>query len=244
MHQHQLLNNITHQNIKVNPKLSVELGNNVASTLIFPTEFNSIQKEFAILLRKHPETEKFYALSLFGFENEENLFLSNKTNSGWQANYVPAMLAKGPFLIGFQDQSKADGNEKEAVIHIDMNNARVGETEGMPLFLEHGGNSSYLEYIANTLHCINDGQHLSEIMFTAFTELGLIEALNIEFELYNGDKYDLQGYYTINEEKLATLDGANLEKLNRAGFLQSAFQIISSLSNLQTLINMKNQTVI
>ena len=243
MSQHQLLNNITHQNIKVNPKLSAELGNNVASALIFPTEFNSIQKEFAILFRKHPDTEKFYALSLFGFENEENLFLSNTTNSGWQANYVPAMLAKGPFLIGFQDQSNDGGNEKEAVIHIDINNARVGETEGMPLFLEHGGNSTYLEYIANTLNCINDGQQLSEIMFTAFTELDLIEALNIEFELNNGDKYDLQGYYTINEEKLAMLDGASLERLNRAGFLQSAFQIISSLSNLQTLINMKNQTV-
>lgn len=244
MTNHVLLNNITHHDLKVLPTLSEKFGNNVACALIFPTEFNNVQKEFAILFRKKPDTGNFYSTCLFGFENNENLYLDTNNNSGWHANYIPAMLAKGPFLIGFQDQSQCGGSEKHPVIHIDTDNPRVSKTQGIPLFLEHGGNSAYLEYIANTLNCINDGQAMADAMFQAFTELDLIETVQIEFELTNGDKYDLQGYFTLNEEKLATLDGSSLEKLNRAGFLQSAFQIVASLSNLQTLINMKNQTVL
>ena len=47
--------------------------------------------------------------------------------------------------------------------------------------------------------------------------------------------------YTINQKKLAELDAENLHKLNRSGFLQGAFLVISSLGNVQRLIEMKGR---
>jgi hypothetical protein len=49
------------------------------------------------------------------------------------------------------------------------------------------------------------------------------------------------GLYTINQQKLAALDGAALERLNRAGFLQAAFLVISSMNNVRRLIALKQQ---
>lgn len=243
MAKHVLLNNISHKNLKIITKFSAEYGDSIASTLTFPTEFDAIQKEYPILFRKDPETEKFQSIALFGFQTNENLFLDTNHNSGWSANYIPAIVVRGPFLIGFQNQSMDGGNEKEPIIHIDTDSPRLSETEGQPVFLEHGGNSPYLDYVSTALKIINEGSEINDIMFTAFTELDLIEPINIDIELNNGDKYQLSGNYTISEEKLAGLSGEQLERLNRSGFLQSAFQVISSLNNVQKLINIKNSKV-
>jgi hypothetical protein len=54
-------------------------------------------------------------------------------------------------------------------------------------------------------------------------------------------KYVLKGFYTINQDRLAQLDGEALEKLNRAGFLQGAFLVVASLNNVKKLIDMKKR---
>ena len=71
---------------------------------------------------------------------------------------------------------------------------------------------------------------VSKAMFAAFTELGLIESVNVEIKLSPTEQYDLVGLHTISEEKLRALDGDALVKLNRAGFLQGAFLVIASLN--------------
>ncbi|MBU2883955.1 SapC family protein [Psychrosphaera sp. B3R10] len=243
MANHVLLNNVTHKDLKIDPRYSAAHGNNIASTIIFPNEIEDIQKEYPILFRKDPETNKFLSTVILGFEKNENLFLDTTTATGWNAEYVPAIIAREPFLIGYQDQSADGGDEKAPVIHIDMDSTRINISDGTALFLEHGGNSQYLENSASSLKRITEGAKLTNVMFAAFEELSLIEPITIEFTLDNGEKYQLNGNYTISEEKLQNLDGASLEKLNRSGFLQSAFLIIASISNIQKLINLKNQLI-
>src|SRR5690606_32686542 len=105
-----------------------------------------LQKEYPILFRQNSETKRYQAVALLGLNQGENLFLNPDLGSGWAANYIPAAIAKGPFLIGRQSRG-ADKNITP-VIHIDLDHAKVGHEDGYPLFLEHGGNSPYLEHIA------------------------------------------------------------------------------------------------
>ena len=130
-----LLNNVSHQNLKVITRFGSEFGNNVGSVLAFPTEFIELQKEYPILFRRNLETQKFHAIALLGLSQSENLFLNPNIGSGWSANYIPAIVAKGPFLIGFQSQDS--GNSKTPVIHIDLDHPTVSQEDGYPLFLEH-----------------------------------------------------------------------------------------------------------
>jgi hypothetical protein len=159
----------------------------------------------------------------------------------WRANYIPGVIARGPFLIGFQDQEIDGEVRKEPVIHVDMEHPRVSRTEGEPVFLPQGGNSPYLDYIANVLRGIRDGIEVSKAMFAAFLEFELIEPVKVEIKLNENEGYSLVGLETINQTKLAALDGAALEKLNKAGFLQGAFLVAASLSNVQRLMAIKQR---
>lgn len=231
------LNNVHHKDLKIISGYSEAFGNNVASVLTFPTEFAQIQREYPILFQKHPTTGEFQSIALLGVKTGENLFLKDNQ---WHANYIPAIVSCEPFIIGFEDQTHLGGNEHEPIIYVNMNSPRVSQTEGEAVFREFGGNTTYLERITQNLHAVYQGFSISQIMFSLFTELNLIEPVQLDIKFNNGELYRLQGNYTINSEKLAALDGESLAKLNNAGVLECAFFAVASLNNMQKLIEIKN----
>lgn len=232
-----LLNNVLHQNLKVITRFGAEFGDNIGSVLAFPTEFVELQKEYPILFRQHPETKKYQATALLGLSQNENLFLNPASISGWKANYIPAVVAKGPFLIGMQSQDS--GSSSIPVIHIDLDHPKVNHEQGYRLFLEYGGNSPYLEHVANILKIIHQGVAMQDAMFTLFSELDLIEPVDIDIDLHNGERHRLLGNFTIHEEKLMALGGEQLARLNKLGFLSLAFAVITSMTNIRRLTDIK-----
>ena len=241
----ELLNNISHKDLRVRSDYSVDLGDNIPSCVTFITEFAEVQKEYPILFRKDRETAEFQAVVLFGFRKNENLFLAAPDSSpqkhrGWNASYVPAAVARGPFMIGYQNQTENGEERKVPVIHVDMDNPKVSQDEGARVFLEQGGNSPYLEQISRMLNLIRDGMNLNRPMFDAFDRYSLIEDVTVDIDLNNGDKHRLNDFYTINADKLMVLDGEVLQKLNRSGFLQAAYFVVASLSNIKRLVDIKN----
>ena len=239
MANHVLLNNVTHQNLRVITRFGAEFGDNVGSVLIFPTEFVELQKEYPILFRRNLETQKYHATALLGLNQSENLFLNPEVGSGWAASYIPAIVAKGPFLIGFQSQDS--GKTQNTVIHIDLDLLKVSLQEGYPLFLEYGGNSPYLDDIVKVFNVFHQGMIVQDVMFELLSEFDLLEPIDIDIDLNNGEKYKLTGNYSINEEKLAELSGDKLEKLNKMGFLPLVYAVIASLTNIRKLTDIKNR---
>ena len=244
MARNELLDNITHKNLKVNPAFSGELGDNIGSTITFITEFSEAQKEYPILFRKDPASKEYQAVILFGLQQDENLFLKVQTekhnNSGWDAHYIPAAVARGPFMIGFQTQRENGQETVSPMVHVDMEHPKISETQGISVFLEQGGNSPYLDHISRLLNVIRDGIEINKHMFAAFEKYELIEPVAINVDLDNLDKLQLTGFHTINTDKLAALEGDALKELSKAGFLQAAYLAVSSLSNIKRLIAMKN----
>lgn len=238
MTRHALLNNIAHKDLRVITRSGAQFGDNVGTVLTFPTEYGDIQREYPIFFRKDPATGEFQSVALLGFQKDENLFLDEH---GWNATYVPGIIARGPFLIGFQEQEIGGDLRREPVIHIDLDNPRVSTTEGEPVFLPQGGHTRYLERIGAILKGIHDGLAVSRAMFAAFMEHALIEPVNVEIKFNAEESFNVRGLYTVSEEKLAALGGEALYKLNRAGFLQGAFLVIASLNNVKKLIDLKHR---
>lgn len=241
MANHVLLNNIDHQDIKIITDYAEELGDNVNAVMTFPTEFADILREYPIFFRKDPNTGEYQSVAILGFEKGENLFLDD---NGWQATYIPGVMARGPFLIGFQQQEVEGELRKEPVIHMDMDSPRVNREKGEPVFLPHGGNSPYLERVATILNGIHQGMAVSKAMFAAFAEADLIEPVSIKIELNQDMGYTFEGYYTINEERLNALTGEMLEKLHQSGFLQGAYLVLASQHNIRRLADKKNRRLL
>lgn len=236
MPRHELLNNVAHKDLRVLNRYGAEFGDASASVLTFPTEYADVQREYPIFFRKDSASGEYQSLALLGFEKGENLFLHD---GAWKASYIPGIVARGPFLIGFQEQQIDGELRKEPVIHVDLDHPRVSMSEGTPVFLPGGGNSPYLDHVATVLRGIRDGLDVSKAMFAAFTALELIEPVNLEIKLSEQEAYSLAGLHTIDQQKLRSLDAESLFRLNQSGFLQAAYLVLASVTNVKRLMTLK-----
>jgi len=237
MTNHVLLNNVDHKDLKVVAARSAKYGDSIQFSATFFWEFRSIQADYPVFFRKDAESGAFTSVAVFGFEDNENLFLSE---TGWRANYIPLTVQRQPFLIGFQQSAPSGGAGKEPVIHIDIDSPRVSDSEGEALFLAHGGISPYLEQINSVLNTINEGYGVHQLFMQELVEHGLLESVALDIKLKDGSQNRLMGFYSINEDALAELEGNVVASLHEKGFLLPIYMAMASLSNIRTLIDKKN----
>lgn len=223
-----VLDNIAHHDLRLIERYGADLGDNTNQMPVFPGEFADIQREYPILFRPTP-SGGFQPIALLGLN--ENLYLSGDQ---WQAHYIPALRQRGPLMIGLDDQ-------QTPATYIDPSHPLISRTEGAPLFLPHGGNGPALERATRALRLIQQGTERLPEMFAAFDAAALLAPVNVELQLNDGSQFKLPELFTISQEGLTQLSGPQLAELNAAGFLALAFHVVSSVNNLQTIINLKNR---
>jgi hypothetical protein len=204
--------------------------------MTFPFEFRSVQAFYPILFHKDGRGE-FYPVALFGFQDGENLFLDE---SGWHARYVPAMVRRQPFLIGFGPAATESDADRRRMLSLDMDSPRVNKERGEALFEPLGGRTPFLEEMATLLERLYHGTEHGKAFVAALQEHGLIESVNFEITLQDGSRNQLLGFYAINEEKLQGLSGEALGQLGEKGFLMPLFMVLASTVNMAALVELKN----
>ena len=229
INQSVLLNNVDHHDLKIRAGSAGETGSAVNQVLVLPTEFEAVQREFPIILREDTQG-KIRPVALLGLAQGQNVFLDSAGQ--WLSKHVPLMVQRGPFSIVAPENGRGD-----PMIQVDTGDPRLSRTEGTPLFLPHGGQAPYLKKMAEVLQAIYLGHQLLEPMVAAFSAAGLLRPVNLELRTGEHEVFAIANAITVDRERLAGLDGAALEKLNREGFLQSAFMIAASLGNVQVLVN-------
>ncbi|QIR14899.1 SapC family protein [Shewanella aestuarii] len=240
MPQHVLLNSVEHKDLKIITERSAKYGDNLWFSVTFPLEFRSVQAHYPIFFQKDSATGQFHSVALFGFKNGENLFLSDQ---GWQASYIPLTVRRQPFLIGLQTFQEDGIQQQQHVIHIDIDNPRVSQTEGVPLFHPFGGNTEYLDEVGDMLGAIHQGLNDSKTFIDTLLKHDLLESFTLDIELDNGNKHQMIGFYTINEEKLNLLSADVLASLHQKGYLQAIYMTMASQSNVRNLLDRKNAQI-
>ena len=232
-----LLNNVDHQDVRIITERSAEYGDSVMYAMTFPHEFRDVQSCYPILFQRD-EKDRFFPLALFGFQEKENLFLDEQ---GWNADYVPAMIRRQPFMIGFQETKQGDGTTR--MMSLDMDHPRVSTEAGERLFQPLGGTTPFLDDAANLMEGIYQGHEANSRFVAALEEHNLIESVTIDITLDDGSRNQLLGFHAINEEKVQELTGDTLEEFSTNGFLMPIFMALASMTNIRTLINLKNRTL-
>lgn len=235
MAQIEALNPQKHSETKINTQFAAKLGYDQGAVMVMPNELRDVQREYAILFRKHAETGRLFPNALLGFSERENLYINS--DNEWQADYVPMAFKKGPFLIGF----KQSEDVRTPIVSIDMDDPRVGNLGNESLFDSDNKPTEYLQQVNDVLQQMHENSALMTNMIEAFNQFGLIEPLTLDIQLHNGEQINFGGAYTISEEKLAGLKAQDLESLNSSGFLSAAYYIAGSLGNIQKLIKFKKQ---
>ncbi len=233
MSNHAILTAQSHHDLRVRTDRAPDLGDDVMCCMTVPTEFRRVQDEYPILFRLNVERDSFAAFALFGFQNGENLFL---TEAGWDARYRPLAMDIQPFLIGVPADGKGD---KQA--HIDMDSPRITKAEGVRIFDDHGRPTPFMETIADKLGALDAGYQASADFFRALNAFDLLEPLSLDITLDDGSTNRLVGFHTINEDRLRSLDAAALGELHAADHLMPIFMAMASLSKIGALVARKNR---
>jgi hypothetical protein len=232
-----VLNNVDHKNLKVDarPESSKEI--HVNRSLVYAVEIGELHKEFPLVFYKHPDSGQTQLHAILGLQKDENLFVGD---SGWSSRYVPAILARGPFSLGYKKAADGDNEQSDPLVCIDMDDARVNVELGEDVFLPFGGEAPYFVYVKKALQTIEKGLRFDATFFTLIESLDLLEPVAIQIKLSNVDEVNFSDYFTVNQEKLAQLDGENVAKLHQYGVLSLLYFVLSSMGNFQHLIQLKN----
>ena len=70
--------------------------------------------------------------------------------------------------------------------------------------------------------------------------MALITPVDLKVTDRNGEPRTLTGFYGLDEDKLLTLSGDALSRLNEAGYLAPLFMVVASQSQLSRLLRLKN----
>ena len=237
MPEFALLNNVDHQDVKIITDRSARYGDDVMTAPTLPFEFRNVQAHYPILFQQNGRGG-FYPVALFGFEAGENLFLDE---TGWRAAYIPAMVRREPFLIGFKDSDAPGAGGRVRMLSIDMAHPRVSTDVGEPLFEPLGGRTPFLEDAANLLETIYAAREHGAAFATALQEHELIESVTFGIVLDDGTRAQLAGFSCIAEERVDALSAATLGEFNEKGYLMPLFMVLASLANVSRLVELKNE---
>lgn len=233
-----ILDNVEHHDLKVSCERGEAFGDHTNQVLVFPNEFRELQREYPIFFRKDEQGE-YQSVALLGLDRDENLFLNGNE---WNARYIPAVQARGPFSIGLRQGASGD-EHAEPMIRIDLDCAAVSKTEGVPLFLPQGGYSPYLDNVLKVLRTLYAGVEDSKAFFTILQDMELIEPVTVEIKLSETQQYTVPDVFSISEERFNKLATEQIEKLHQTGFLASCYWALSSLDNVNLLVELKTMKV-
>ena len=238
MARHELLDNVTHKDLRIDRRFTPGHGYDVQLARVFPVELGALQAEYPLFFVRNADSGHHDLVALLGFDDAENLYLGDEE---WLARNLPLSIERQPFLIGFQERQEQGMPGSTPVVHVDMDHPAVSRSQGEPVFLPHGGESPMLERINRVLATIHEGHQASQDFSRLLVGMDLIESLNLEIEFENVQRHALEGLYTINEERLKTLNAESLGLLHQKGYLQHIFMILASLPQLAVLIERKNR---
>lgn len=236
MSNHAILNAAEHGAMRIHQRAGADLGDAVMACPTVPAEFRRVQAHYPIVLRRDLATGQMGALALFGFETGENLFMRN---GAWDAAYCPLAMATRPFLIG-----RPAAPDHPAQVHVDLDHPRISANgEGVRVFDDEGRPTPYLEEIAGKLGDLDHAHREAADFYAALDRYELTEPFTLEVTLDSGARHSLAGYHTIDEARLAALDGAALQSLMVGGHLLRLAMIIASLAHFADLVARKNALV-
>ncbi len=199
------------------------------SIYIAAIEFLQISKEYPIVFAQGAD-EKVFPVALLGLQKNQNLFVDDK--GSWKANYIPAYVRRYPFILATPD-------EKEPTFTVCIDESYPGfntAKEGKPLFDKKGEQLEILNQAVDFLKDYQTHVHLTTLFCENLSKLDILEPMQANIELADGDKTTLGGFLGVNRDKLKALKPAQLAELVKSDQMELICAHLASLSNLQGLM--------
>lgn len=217
-------------------ELKLDLGardmssvNQLNAFFVAGTEFTDACKEFPVVWvsagKDADGKDQVAPIAVFGLKQGQNLCTDDK---GWRVRYVPAVLRLYPFAL-----ARVAANEM--VVCIDESWIGFG-TAGQSLFGADGTPSEFTINVQKQLENFEAEVERTRLAGAVLVEKGLLRDMRFDATLPNGEKLTVDGFLTVDEDKLGKLSDAELVALNRNGLMGLIHAHQISLGNMGRLV--------
>ncbi|MDT9001439.1 SapC family protein [Paucibacter sp. APW11] len=201
------------------------------SLFLTVVEFAEACKEFPIVFVRVGEAVEgkpapVAPLAVLGLKPGVNVIIKDDK---WTANYTPAYLRRYPFAMARINEAN------DIAVCFDSEWSGFSESEGTPLFAEDGQPTEFTLNAKNFLEGFEQESERTRLACDALVAADLLQDMRFEATMPNGEKIDVEGFLTVNEQKLAELDDAKVLEFFRNGLLSVLELHRVSLGNMSRL---------
>lgn len=167
---------------------------------------------------------------ILGAKSNENFFIED---GKWRAGtYIPAFVRRYPFVFS------TDRDNKNFILNIDESYEGVNrDGRGERLFDSDGNQTVYLQNILRFLQEYQGQFRRTEAYCKRLNDLGLLQSMQAQFSLADGERRSLSGFMAVDREKLKQLKDEDLRAMFDTDELECTFLHLFSMRHFQTMLN-------
>ncbi len=193
------------------------------------TEFTDACKEYPVVWvnagKGEDGKQQVAPIAVFGLKAEQNLCIEG---DNWRVRYVPAMLRLYPFAL-------ARVAPEEMVVCFDESWVGFGDF-GQPLFDADGNPTEFTISVQKQLENFEQEVERTRMAGALLVEKDLLRDMRFDATLPDGSKLAVDGFLTVDEDKLAKLSDADLLDFTRNGLMGLIHAHQISLGNMTRLV--------
>ena len=193
------------------------------------TEFTDACKDYPVVWvnagKDDAGTLQVAPIAVFGLRAGQNLCIDG---DAWRVRYVPAMLRLYPFAL-------ARVAATEMVVCMDESWSGFGQ-QGEALFNPAGEPSEFTLNVQKQLENFEQEVERTRLAGALLVEKNLLRDMRFDATLPDGSKLVVDGFLTVDEQKLTALSDGEVVQLERNGLMGLIHAHQISLGNMAKLV--------
>jgi hypothetical protein len=193
---------------------------------IITQDFFTLAAEFPLVFVKNNETDEFVPVAIMGLREGVNLYCQTEQ---WPALVIPTSFTNSPFGI-----AKVDPAGEQFAVMIEPDNPLLGEEKGEALFKEDGERTEYFERRVESLVNVAQQTLNTQAICKHLAEMDLFMTQQLQLRHRpDAPSYNIDGIYTVSEEKLNALSDEDYLELRKRGLLGMIYAHLTSLQQFR-----------
>ncbi|MEM7251188.1 MAG: SapC family protein [Pseudomonadota bacterium] len=172
---------------------------------------------------------------ILGIQEGRNTYVNE--GGKWRARYVPAFFRRYPFVFATHE------DKAQFTLCVDENfEGWNQEGRGEHLFDSDGEQTTYLQRVLTFLSEYQAHFQRTRGFCDRLRALDLLEPMQAQFTLPSGERGAMQGFMTVNRDRLKALPGDALAELVASDALKLIYLHLHSLRNFQWMVQTANES--
>lgn len=222
-----------HKNLKLTKQRDLSHVANQHIVPVTAAEYAQASASFPIVLVKNADSPHYRSIAMLGLESGENLYYQADK---WSGLSVPQSIGMVPFAIGVDPEK-----ENTLTACIDIDSEFVGEDKDLSLYDADGKESEVLTNVQKALSRLYENEKMTENFIKELEDNELLQEVELNINLANGEKKKLVGLFTIDGEKVKTLPDDKIVDFHKRGLFVPIYAMLGSLGQVNRLVQLRNQ---